>query len=28
VLAESGLAPDEIEALIDAGVLRIGEGWR
>jgi crotonobetainyl-CoA:carnitine CoA-transferase CaiB-like acyl-CoA transferase len=28
VLAEGGLAPDEIEALIDSGVVRIGEGWR
>jgi crotonobetainyl-CoA:carnitine CoA-transferase CaiB-like acyl-CoA transferase len=28
VLAEAGLAPDEIEALIGSGVVRIGEGWR
>jgi crotonobetainyl-CoA:carnitine CoA-transferase CaiB-like acyl-CoA transferase len=28
VLAEAGLAAPEIEALIAAGVVRIGEGWR
>jgi crotonobetainyl-CoA:carnitine CoA-transferase CaiB-like acyl-CoA transferase len=28
VLAEAGLGPDEIEALIEDGVVRIAEGWR
>jgi crotonobetainyl-CoA:carnitine CoA-transferase CaiB-like acyl-CoA transferase len=28
LLAEAGLAPAEIEALVEAGVVRIGEGWR